>query len=178
MQANNNNIIITINLMLMRKCTIYLALLLMFLPMGVLAQEPEAMNVHNGSGLVQSTLLVNIQHITFSNDMLILTTSEGEFRLPLSDVSYIVFGDKQDTPTGIENVNANNVHISLIGTALTVSCEYAIHSLFLVDITGKMITSQKLNAVKEANVTLPNVGVYVLFLQTSEGYIARKIINN
>ena len=110
--------------------------------------------------------------------MLILTTSEGEFRLPLNDVSYIVFGDKQDTPTGIENVNANNVHISLIGTALTVSCEYAIHSLFLVDITGKMITSQKLNAVKEANVTLPNVGVYVLFLETSEGYIARKIINN
>lgn len=53
--------------MLMQKITIYLALLFLLVAPRVSAQQPEAMQVYNTSGLVQSVSLVSIQHITFEN---------------------------------------------------------------------------------------------------------------
>lgn len=162
----------------MKKITVYFILLLCFVSIKVFAQQPTAMNVHQTNGKVQSTALVNIQHITFEMDVLVLTTSEGIFRLPLNDVEYIAFSEDDPIGTAVENVDANAIRISQSGNQLLVESEYAIKTLYLVDITGKLLDSQYLSAAIEATVTLPQSGVFVLFLETSKGYVARKVIMN
>ena len=159
----------------MQKITIYLALLLLLVSAGVSAQQPEAMNVHKTSGTTQSMSLVSIQHITFEADVLVLTTSEGTFRLPLNDVAYISF-DKSST--AVENVEATATRLFKNGNQLMVECKYAINRLYLVDMTGKVLVNQQCSMTTEASVTLPQSGVFVLFLKTSQGYIAHKVINN
>jgi hypothetical protein len=160
----------------MRKITIYFILLLCLVSARVLAQEPAAMNVHQTNGSVQSTSLVIIQHITFEADELVLTTSEGTFRLPLNNVEHIAFG--KGTTTAVENVDTNITRINQLGNQLQIESEYSIKNLYLVNMTGKMLLNQKLSSVNETTITIPQSGVFVLFLETSQGYIAEKIIMN
>ena len=162
----------------MKKITIYFILLLFIVSLRALAQEPSTMNVHQTNGTVQSTSLVTIQHITFEADVLVLTTSEGIFRLPLNDVDYIAFGEGGSGTTAVENVDVNTTRITQLGNQLLIESEYAIKTLYLVDVTGKLIDSQRISAANEATITLPQSGVFVLFLETSQGYVAHKIVNN
>ena len=161
----------------MKKITIYFILLLCFVSLRALAQEPSTMNVHQTNGTVQSTSLVTIQHITFEADVLVLTTSEGIFRLPLNDVEYIVFGEDSSGETAVENVDVNTTRITQLGNQLQIESEYKVKNLYLVDMAGKVLLNQKLSSVNEATITLPQSGVFVLFLETSQGYVAHKIIN-
>ena len=162
--------------MLMQKITIYFALLLLLVSAGVSAQQPESLQVHKTSGTTQSVSLVSIQHITFEADVLVLTTSEGTFRLPLNDVEYITFGE--NTTTAVENIESTATRLFKNGNQLTVECEYAINRLYLVDMTGKVLVNQPCSMTTEASVTLPQSGVFVLFLETTQGYVAHKIVNN
>mgnify|MGYP003308490657 CR=1 FL=1 len=162
----------------MQKITIYLALLLLLVSAGMSAQQPEALHVHKNNGTVQSAELVIIQHITFEADVLVLTTSEGTFRLPLNDVEYITFGEGDSVSTAVENVETNATRLFKNGNQLTVECEYAINRLYLVDMTGKVLVNQPCSMTTEASVTLPQSGVFVLFLETTQGYVAHKIVNN
>lgn len=159
----------------MQKITIYFALLLLLVSAGMSAQQPESLQVHKTSGTTQSVSLVSIQHITFEADVLVLTTSEGVFRLPLNDVAYITF-DKNIT--AVENVEATATRLFKNGNQLTVECESAINRLYLVDMTGKLLVNQQCSMTNEATVMLPQSGVLVLFLETSQGYVAHKVINN
>ena len=162
----------------MQRITIYLALLLLLVPAGVSAQQPESLQVHKTSGTTQSVSLVSIQHITFEVDVLVLTTSEGTFRLPLNDVEYIAFGEDGSVSTAVENIESTATRLFKNGNQLTLECEYAINRLYLVDMTGKVLVNQQCSMTTEASVTLPQSGVFVLFLETSQGYIAHKVINN
>ena len=159
----------------MQKITIYFALLLLWISAGVSAQQLEALQVHKTSGTTQSVSLVSIQHITFEADVLVLTTSEGTFRLPLNDVAYICF-DKSST--AVENVETTATRLFKNGNQLMVECESAINRLYLVDMTGKVLVNQPCSMTNEATIMLPQSGVFVLFLETSQGYIAHKVINN
>jgi hypothetical protein len=159
----------------MQKITIYLALLLLLVSAGVSAQQPESLQVHKTSGTTQSVSLVSIQHITFENDVMVLATSEGTFRLPLNDVEYITL-DKNTT--AVENVETNATRLFKNGNQLMVECEYAINRLYLVDMTGKVFVNQQCSMTTEASVTLPQSGVFVLFLETTQGYVAHKIVHN
>lgn len=158
----------------MKKITIYFILLLCFVSLRALAQEPSRMEVHQTNGVVQSTSLVSIQHITFEADVLVLATSEGTFHLPMNDVDYIVFGEET---TSVENVDVNTTRITQSGNQLHIESEYTIKNLYLVDMTGKVLVNQQCSVTNKATVTLPQSGVFVLFLETSQGYIAHKIIN-
>ena len=159
----------------MQKITIYFALLLLWISAGVSAQQPESLHVHKNNGTVQSAELVIIHYITFEADVLVMTTSEGTFRLPLNDVAYICF-DKSST--AVENVEATATRLFKNGNQLTVECESAINRLYLVDMTGKVLVNQPCSMTNEATFMLPQSGVFVLFLETSQGYIAHKVINN
>ena len=159
----------------MQKITIYFALLLLLVSAGMSAQQPESLHVHKNNGTVQSAELVIIQHITFEADVLVLTTSEGTFRLSLNDVAYITF-DKNTT--AVENIESTATRLFKNGNQLTVECEFAINRLYLVDMTGKVLVNQPCSMTNEATVTLPQSGVFVLFLETTQGYIAHKIVNN
>ena len=162
----------------MQKITIYFALLLLLVPAGVSAQQPEALQVHKTSGTTQPVSLVSIQHITFETDVLVMTTSEGTFRLPLNDVEYITFGEDGSVSTAVENIESTATRLFKNGNQLTVECESAINRLYLVDMTGKVLVNQPCSMTNEVTVMLPQSGVFVLFLETSQGYIAHKIVNN
>ena len=162
----------------MQRITIYLALLLLLVPAGVSAQQPESLQVHKTSGTTQSVSLVSIQHITFEVDVLVLTTSEGTFRLPLNDVEYIAFGEDGSVSTAVENIESTATRLFKNGNQLTVECESAINRLYLVDMTGKVLVNQQCSMTNETTVMLPQSGVFVLFLETTQGYVAHKIVNN
>ena len=159
----------------MQKITIYLALLLLWVSAGVSAQQPESLQVHKTSGTIQYVSLVSIQHITFEADVLVMTTSEGTFRLPLNDVEYITF-DKNTT--AVENIESTATRLFKNGNQLTVECESAINRLYLVDMTGKVLVNQQCSMTNETTVMLPQSGVFVLFLETTQGYVVHKIVNN
>ena len=54
-------------------------------------QEPSGLHVQKMDGTTQIALLVTIEKITFEEDVLVMTTTEGEFRLPLDDVEKVVY---------------------------------------------------------------------------------------
>ena len=159
----------------MKKVIVYFIILLLSIPTLIFAQELTTLHVQNVDSTIQSASLVDIQHITFEEDVLVMTTSEGEFRLPLDDVEKITFSD--NNTSAVENVNINSIHISKSGNILTIRSDAAIKHLYLVDVSGKVLVSEKLASVDTTSITMPDFGVFVLFLETSQGYIARKIHN-
>ncbi|MBO5362685.1 MAG: hypothetical protein J6A35_07030 [Paludibacteraceae bacterium] len=160
----------------MKKVIVYFTTLLLSIPTLMFAQEPNSLHVQKVDGTVQSASLVSIQYITFEEDVLVLTTSEGEFRLPLNDVEKITFSE--NNTSAVENVNINSIQISKSGNILTIKSDAAIKHLYLVDMSGKVLVSERLASVDMTNLTLPNSGVFILFLETNQGYIARKVIHN
>ena len=158
----------------MKKCIILTMLLCASVFM--LGQEPSGLHVQKKDGTTQTALLVTIEKITFEEDVLVMTTTEGEFRLPLDDVDKITFGEND--VSAVENVNTNSIQISKSGNLLSIKSDYAMKHLYLVDMSGKVLVSEGLASVDMTSITLPKSGVFVLFLETSQGYIARKVINN
>lgn len=159
----------------MKKCIILTMLLCA--SVFTFGQEPSSLHVQKMDGTTQTALLVTIEKITFEEDVLVMTTTEGEFRLPLDDVEKITFGEN-DASTAVENVNTNSIHISKSGNLLSIKSDYAIKKLYVVDMSGRVLNGETLASVYEGTITLPNLGVFVLFMETSQGYIARKVINN
>ena len=158
----------------MKKCIILTMLLCASVFM--FGQEPSSLHVQKMDGATQTALLITIEKITFEADVLVLKTSEGEFRLPLDDVDKITFGEND--VSAVENVNTSSIHISKSGNILTIKSDATITHVYLVDMSGKVLVSERLASVDMTNLTLPNSGVFVLFLETSQGYIARKVIHN
>lgn len=148
-------------------------LLFLFLCPYVYAQAQEALHVQKVDGTEQFASLVTIQRITFEEDVLVMITSEGEYRLPLDNIEKITFNDNS---SAIENVNTNSIQINKSGNQLIIESDNAMEQLYLVDVSGKVIVSDRLASVNTTSITLPNSGVLVLFLKTSKGYIARKVI--
>ena len=159
----------------MKKCIILTMLLCA--SVFTFGQEPSGLHVQKMDGTTQTALLVTIEKITFEEDVLVMTTTEGEFRLPLDDVEKITFGDN-DASTAVENVNTNSIQISKSGNLLSIKSDYAMKHLYLVDMSGKVLVSEGLASVDMTSIALPKSGVFVLFLETSQGYIARKVIHN
>lgn len=155
---------------------LYIIVSLFFLPTLVSAQEPTTLHVQNVIGTMQSSLLVDIQHITFEEDVLVLTTTEGEFRLPLDNVEKLTFGN--GISSAVEDVNINAIKIYKSGNQLTIESDYAIEQLYLVDMSGKVLKSKKLASINMTTITLSTSGAFVLFLETSQGYSARKVVHN
>ena len=158
----------------MKKCIILTMLLCA--SVFTFGQEPSSLHVQKMDGTTQTALLVTIEKITFEADVLVMTTTEGEFRLPLDDVEKITFGEND--VSAVENVNTNSIHISKSGNLLSIKSDYAIKKLYVVDMSGRVLNGETLASVYEGTITLPNLGVFVLFMETSQGYIARKVINN
>ena len=158
----------------MKKCIILTMLLCA--SVFTFGQEPSSLHVQKMDGTTQTALLVTIEKITFEADVLVMTTTEGEFRLPLDDVEKITFGEND--VSAVENVNTNSINISKSGNILTIKSDATITHVYLVDMSGKVLVSERLVSVDMTNLTLPNSGVFVLFIETSQGYIARKVIHN
>ena len=150
------------------------SLLVLALVSTCMLQAQEALNLYKQNGSVKSTELVKIKSITFEDNKLVFTTSSGVFRVPLSEVDYIVFGNLNSS--SIDNVVQPEVQLTMQDNLLIINSDAALTRLCLVDMTGKVVAAQKLAAVTEANVAMPASGVIVLFLETAQGYCAHKIM--
>lgn len=160
----------------MRKISFLLVAMICW-AVSAMASEPNVLNLHQTDGEVESIILVDIEHISFEDDAIVITTTDGVFQLPLDEVSRIVFG-KQSTTTDTESLPAADLQLTLVDNQLSIAGGYAINTLYLVDIAGKILLTQKCNGVSETSVSLPQSGVFVLFLDTNKGYVARKLIVN
>ena len=138
----------------MKKVIIYFTTLLLSIPTWIFAQEPNSLHVQKVDGTVQSASLVSIQYITFEEDVLVLTTSEGEFRLPLNDVEKITFSD--NNTSAVENVNINSIQISKSGNIITIKSDATIRQLYLVDMSGRVMLVVSTEASLSFTSTLPD----------------------
>ena len=136
----------------------------------------NALNVYRNNGNVKSTALVNIKKITFEDSKLVFNTTTGIFRIPLKDVDYMLFGNV--ISSSVDNLTQPEVKLTFQGNLLTVKSQAEINNLYLLDMTGKMIAAQKLSATTETSLAVPTSGVFVLFLETTQGYAAHKIMLN
>jgi hypothetical protein len=157
----------------MNKITFLLVLFLSGLVLPICSQKPITLDVSQSNASVHTISLVKIQRVTFQGRILFITTSEGVFQLPLNDINYIAFGKGDNA---VENVEVNTTRITLLGDELHIESEHGIRNLYLVDMTGKVLIHKKLSSLSEATITLPQTGAWVLFLDTTQGYVAKKII--
>lgn len=156
-----------------------IVVLLLSLSIEILAQQSEEINIITKTGSDQIVQIEEIINIEFVNDELIFVTNSTSFSIPIDNIDNILFGPRTGTNVhDLVEVDSDDVRISFLENQLLINSESAIKSLYLVDITGKVLVSKKINSATQAQITLPNGNVFVLVLDTNEGYFARKLIVN
>ena len=156
-----------------------IVVLLLSLSIEILAQQSEEINIITKTGSDQIVQIEEIINIEFVNDELIFVTNSTSFSIPIDNVDNILFGPRAGTNVhDLVEVDSNDVCISFLEDQLLINSESAIKSLYLIDITGKVLMSKKINSATQVQITLPNGNVFVLVLDTNEGYFARKLIVN
>jgi hypothetical protein len=155
-----------------------LFILLLATPVEPMNVEPTELIVETTVGEGEVVAIADILNIEFQEDALLFVTSFGSFEIPTNSVNKIVFGERStEDPTDIADVTIHDVQISIVDDEVQIESEYSIKTIYLVDVSGKLLSVQHVSFANEARVSLPGVGVYVLFLETSQGYVAVKIRN-
>ena len=138
-------------------------------------ETPEALNVYfYNSDVVQSTLLDDLQGISFSGDNLLLQTQgSNKTSISLNDVRKITFGE------AIPNSVTPVVKDSDIRVYVTPQSEVVIEtlrkilSLNIFDITGKKCLT---SVETDLNISALSSGIYLLQINTAQGSVTKKII--
>ncbi|MBO5960333.1 MAG: T9SS type A sorting domain-containing protein [Paludibacteraceae bacterium] len=162
----------------MKKFVIYWVLFLL-LPIRLWAQDPESMKVKTSDGREKSVSLVHVKNIECLDNALRIVTSSGTFQFSLDEVQSITF-NTQSTVTNSSELVSEGTQVLLVEDALLIESECAINAFHLFDMNGKMLMRQKVNTQYQMSISLSGVnpGVFVLFLETTHGYVTRKIIYN
>lgn len=156
-----------------------IVVLLLFMSIEILAQQSEEINIITKTGSDQIVQIEEIINIEFVNDELIFVTNSTSFSIPIDNIDNILFGPRTETNVhDLVEVDSNDVCISFLEDQLLINSESAIKSLYLIDITGKVLMSKKTNSAMQAQITLPHGNVFILLLNTNEGYFTRKLIIN
>ncbi len=156
-----------------------IVVLLLFMSIEILAQQSEEINIITKTGSDQIVQIEEIINIEFVNDELIFVTNSTSFSIPIDNIDNILFGPRTETNVhDLVEVDSNDVCISFLEDQLLINSESAIKSLYLIDITGKVLMSKKTNSAMQAQITLPHGNVFILLLDTNEGYFTRKLIIN
>lgn len=156
-----------------------IVVLLLFMSIEILAQQSEEINIITKTGSDQIVQIEEIINIEFVNDELIFVTNSTSFSIPIDNIDNILFGPRTETNVhDLVEVDSDDVCISFLEDQLLINSESAIKSLYLIDITGKVLMSKKTNSAMQAQITLPHGNVFILLLDTNEGYFTRKLIIN
>jgi hypothetical protein len=156
-----------------------IVVLLLFMSIEILAQQSEEINIITKTGSDQIVQIEEIINIEFVNDELIFVTNSTSFSIPIDNIDNILFGPRTETNVhDLVEVDSDDVRISFLEDQLLINSESAIKSLYLIDITGKVLVSKKINSATQAQITLPHGNVFILLLDTNEGYFTRKLIIN
>ena len=156
-----------------------IVVLLLFMSIEILAQQSEEINIITKTGSDQIVQIEEIINIEFVNDELIFVTNSTSFSIQIDNIDNILFGPRTETNVhDLVEVDSNDVCISFLEDQLLINSESAIKSLYLIDITGKVLMSKKTNSAMQAQITLPHGNVFILLLDTNEGYFTRKLIIN
>ena len=149
-----------------------IALLLLQIP----AHAVDALRMYSADGhLMQSVSLDNIQRLTFTDDNLLLKTTDGkENSYTFAFIGRISIEDV--TVTGI-SVAKNTAEISLYPNpateCITIGSSTGILSWTLFDINGKTLKQATTTNVQTDDLT---AGVYLLKIETAQGAVIKKII--
>lgn len=155
-----------------------IVIMLLLLSSKLLAQQPNQITIQSVYGDDTSVLIEEIINIKFQQNALLFVTTSTSFLIPIEDINNIVF-NQHEIESSVENIMEQaNINLSLSGNQLSIQSQYAIQSLFLIDMAGKMLINNKVPSATQTVITLPYQGAFVLLLQTTSGYIARKIMHN
>lgn len=155
-----------------------IVIMLLLLSSKLLAQQPNQITIQSVYGDDTSVLIEEIINIKFQQNALLFVTTSTSFLIPIEDINNIVF-NQHEIESNVENIMEQaNINLSLSGNQLSIQSQYAIQSLFLIDMSGKMLINNKVPSATQTVITLPYQGAFVLLLQTTSGYIARKIMHN
>jgi hypothetical protein len=144
--------------------------------------DGEALIVHTNDGSpVDTTLLSDIQQISFLDETMSIETLNGDKVFALENIAKFLFANVGTT--GIGNPSAQRsldvlVYIAFNGDVM-VESPVAIKSLTLFSIDGKMISQQHYNGVETQYVaSLQNnaAGVYLLRAETEQGTVTKKVV--
>ena len=126
----------------MRPLKLLLLLLLVFFE-NVYAQTlVPCVVVEKISGARTEYLLSTTPHISFSNNIVTITTTEISVELPVSDINKVYLSETTGVETTIEATKAT-VKITISNDAITMSGLEANSNVFLYAVDGSQITKQK-----------------------------------
>ena len=131
----------------------------------------------NDGSLVDKILLNNIQQLSFSNENLSVETLSGSEVYAFDDIAKLLF--KDGSTTGIHNPTVDMLVSFTPAGDMTVESSVAIKALTVFSIDGKMIFKQQYGGVKtQCTVSLQNsaAGVYLLWVETNQGIVVKKIV--
>lgn len=138
-------------------------------------ETPEALNVYfYNSDAVQSTLLDDLQRITFSGDDLLLQTQDAnKTSISLDDVRKITFGKTVSSSIApvVKDLDIW-VYVTPQGE-MVVKTLRKVLSLTIFDITGKKCLT---GVETDLNISSLSSGIYLLQINTAQGSITKKII--
>jgi hypothetical protein len=151
-------------------------------PVGAATPSSNDALILKVTGAATDTIrLDNIKEITFSGGNMSVIPHSGATKTYLMSNTKIAFGTGDFT-----GINAPSVNIDLMAYFnpagnIVVKCEAGILSLTLISIDGRIVANEKFNGdtvVETRHATSLPAGVFVLRVETTQGIVMRKIINN
>jgi len=149
---------------------IFLAILFSF----AIAQGQHNLVINFTDNSNVTTLLDNIQRITFDSNNLLLKTTTGTTNSYLfDDIASITFFNVVGIPQFPETIDVN-IFVNGSGE-IVVETPHQIHQLTVFDLTGRKVAT---SAQNKLNVTFLNTGIYILQVVTDKGLASKKFIKN
>ncbi len=145
------------------------------------ASEPEAVNVHQKSGTITSTMFEDFTNLELNGDVLIVHKRSGEsITIAMDNVTNILWGDYvQSSNTGIENIISDGLHVYHIATEGVINSADAIKHYVVFDALGRFICGESLatdtHEVRFATDSWAH-GIYLVCVETTLGKSTAKII--
>ena len=142
-----------------------------------MAQADEALIIHFANGASQKNELATVRYINFVNNQMVVTPRNGTaFYFVLEELQKLTFGEV--APTNINAPTANNIDLSIHITSqgeVLISGETQVISLAVFDINGRRLLTSNTN---QLNVSTLSAGVYLLNVETTQGFITKKFIRS
>ena len=135
----------------------------------------EALIIYTASGISRGIELNSIRNIDFStNNSMVINVHDGEpVFFVLSNVEKFLFGDM---PPNVNIPQVNNIDLSVYITPqgeVQITGEVQVLSLTIFDINGRQLMSSD---SARLNISVLPRAVYLLIVETTQGFASKKII--
>ena len=137
----------------------------------------EALFIQSASGALQEIKLADIRHITFTADEMAITPHSGTVVFfALNGLSFSFDGENItiETPTDIPMLNSNDFSVYLTPQGeVRITGGAQVLSITVFDTNGRQLMSSDSDRL---NISALPRAVYLLVIETTQGFVAQKII--